>query len=79
VNLRTGFIIVALAMLFGMHSSQFLGRYRQDRAQEDIMAGCLLAVVTYYPSTMPCRMQLAIMWSPSSAEKRSYRRPDLTL
>ena len=50
VNLRTGFIIVALAMLFGMPFFTVFGAL-SDRIgrKKIIMAGCLLAVVTYYP------------------------------
>lgn len=50
VNLRTGFIIVALAMLFGMPFFTLFG-WLSDRIgrKKIIMAGCLLAVVTYYP------------------------------
>jgi MFS family permease len=50
VNLRTGFIIVALAMLFGMPFFTVFGAL-SDRIgrKKIIMAGCILAVVTYYP------------------------------
>jgi MFS family permease len=50
VNLRTGFIIVALAMLFGMPFFTLFGAL-SDRIgrKKIIMAGCLLAVLTYYP------------------------------
>jgi len=50
VNLRTGFIIVALAMLFGMPFFTVFGAL-SDRIgrKKIIMAGCLLAVITYYP------------------------------
>jgi MFS family permease len=50
VNLRTGFIIVALAMLLGMPFFTVFGAL-SDRIgrKKIIMAGCLLAVLTYYP------------------------------
>jgi MFS family permease len=50
VNLRTGFIIVALAMLVGMPFFTVFGAL-SDRIgrKKIIMAGCLLAVLTYYP------------------------------
>ena len=50
VNLRTGFIVVALAMLFGMPFFTVFGAL-SDRIgrKKIILAGCLLAVVTYYP------------------------------
>ena len=50
VNLRTGFIIVALAMLFGMPFFTLFGAL-SDRIgrKKIILAGCLLALVTYYP------------------------------
>lgn len=50
VNLRTSFIIVALAMLFAMPFFTVFGAL-SDRIgrKKIIMAGCLLAVVTYYP------------------------------
>jgi MFS family permease len=50
VNLRTGFIIVALAMLFGMPFFTLFG-WLSDKIgrKKIIMAGCLLAVITYYP------------------------------
>jgi MFS family permease len=50
VNLRTGFIIVALAMLFGMPFFTVFGAL-SDRIgrKKIIMAGCLLAVLSYYP------------------------------
>src|SRR6266478_921744 len=50
VNLRTGFIIVALAMLFGMPFFTVFGALSDMIGRKKIiMAGCLLAVVTYYP------------------------------
>jgi len=50
VNLRTGFIIVALAMLFGMPFFTVFGALSDKIGRKKIiMAGCLLAVVTYYP------------------------------
>ena len=50
VNLRTGFIVVALAMLFGMPFFTLFGAL-SDRIgrKKIILAGCLLALVTYYP------------------------------
>jgi len=50
VNLRTGFIVVAMALLFGMPFFTFFG-WLSDKIgrKKIIMAGCLLAVVTYYP------------------------------
>jgi MFS family permease len=50
VNARTGFIIVALAILFGMPFFTLFGAL-SDRIgrKKIIMAGCLLAVVTYIP------------------------------
>jgi MFS family permease len=50
VHPRTGYIIVALAMLFGMPFFTVFGAL-SDRIgrKKIIMAGCLLAVVTYYP------------------------------
>ena len=50
VNLRTAFIIVALAMLFGMPFFTVFGALSDKIGRKKIiMAGCLLAVVTYYP------------------------------
>src|SRR5215475_45531 len=50
VDLRTGFIIVALAMLFGMPFFTVFGALSDKIGRKKIiMAGCLLAVVTYYP------------------------------
>jgi MFS family permease len=50
VNLRTGFIIVALAMLFGMPFFTVFGALSDKIGRKKIiMAGCLLAVLTYYP------------------------------
>src|SRR5215467_6068499 len=50
VNLRTGFIIVALAMLFGMPFFTVFGLLSDKIGRKKIiMAGCLLAVATYYP------------------------------
>jgi len=50
VNLRTGFIIVALAMLFGMPFFTLFGALSDKIGRKKIiMAGCLLAVITYYP------------------------------
>ena len=50
VNLRTGYIIVAIAMLLAMPFFTVFGAL-SDRIgrKKIIMAGCLLAVVTYYP------------------------------
>src|SRR6201997_2709864 len=50
VNLRTGFIIIAVAMLLGMPFFTVFGAL-SDRIgrKKIIMAGCLLAVLTYYP------------------------------
>ena len=50
VNQKTGFIIVALAILFGMPFFTVFGAL-SDRIgrKKIIMAGCLLAVVTYIP------------------------------
>jgi MFS family permease len=50
VNLRTGFIIVALAMLFGMPFFTVFGALSDKIGRKKIiMAGCLLAVLTYIP------------------------------
>src|SRR5499427_1917286 len=50
VNLRTGFIVVALAMLFGMPFFTVFGALSDKIGRKKIiLAGCLLAVVTYYP------------------------------
>src|SRR5207253_11367197 len=50
VSLRTGFIIVALAMLFGMPFFTVFGALSDKIGRKKIiMAGCLLAVLTYYP------------------------------
>jgi MFS family permease len=50
VNLRTSFIIAALAMLFGMPFFTFFGALSDKIGRKKIiMAGCLLAVATYYP------------------------------
>src|SRR5262245_45942482 len=50
VNLRTGFIIVALAMLLGMPFFTVFGALSDKIGRKKIiMAGCLLAVFTYYP------------------------------
>jgi MFS family permease len=50
VNPRTGYIIVALAMLVGMPFFTFFG-WLSDKIgrKKIIMAGCLLAVITYVP------------------------------
>ena len=50
VNLRTGYIIVAIAMLLGMPFFTVFGAL-SDRIgrKKIILAGCLLAVCTYYP------------------------------
>lgn len=50
VNARTGFIIVAIAMLIGMPFFTVFGALSDKIGRKKIiMAGCLLAVVTYYP------------------------------
>ena len=50
VNLRTGFIIVAVAMLIGMPFFTVFGALSDKIGRKKIiMAGCLLAVITYYP------------------------------
>src|SRR5215468_7955811 len=50
VNLRTSFVIVALAMLFGMPFFTVFGALSDKIGRKKIiLAGCLLAVVTYYP------------------------------
>ena len=50
VNLRTGFIIVAAAMLFGMPFFTVFGALSDKIGRKKIiLAGCLLAVATYYP------------------------------
>jgi len=50
VNVRTGFIIVAMAMLFGMPFFTVFGALSDKIGRKKIiMAGCLLAVLTYYP------------------------------
>jgi MFS family permease len=50
VNPRTGYIIVAIAMLIGMPFFTLFG-WLSDKIgrKKIIMAGCLLAFVTYYP------------------------------
>jgi MFS family permease len=50
VNLRTGFIIVAVAMLLGMPFFTVFGALSDKIGRKKIiLAGCLLAVLTYYP------------------------------
>ncbi len=50
VNLRTGFIIVAVAMLCGMPFFTVFGALSDKIGRKKIiLAGCLLAVLTYYP------------------------------
>ena len=50
VNLRTGFIIVALALLFAMPFFTVFGALSDKIGRKKIiMAGCLLALATYYP------------------------------
>jgi MFS family permease len=50
VNLRTSFIIVAIAMLLGMPFFTVFGALSDKIGRKKIiMAGCLLAVLTYYP------------------------------
>src|SRR5215813_12511087 len=50
VNLRTGFIVVAVAMLFGMPFFTVFGALSDKIGRKKIiLAGCFLAVVTYYP------------------------------
>jgi len=50
VNLRTGYIIVAIAMLLGMPFFTVFGALSDKIGRKKIiMAGCLLAVITYYP------------------------------
>ena len=50
VNVRTGFIIVAIAMLLGMPFFTVFGALSDKIGRKKIiLAGCLLAVVTYYP------------------------------
>src|SRR5262252_3218985 len=50
VNLRTGFIVVALAMLFAMPFFTVFGSLSDKIGRKKIiLAGCLLAVTTYYP------------------------------
>src|SRR5215813_1346705 len=50
VNLRTGYIIVAVAMLFAMPFFTVFGALSDKIGRKKIiMAGCLLAVITYYP------------------------------
>ncbi len=50
VNLRTGFIIVAIAMLIGMPFFTVFGALSDKIGRKKIiLAGCLLAVLTYYP------------------------------
>jgi MFS family permease len=50
VNLRTSFIIVAVAMLLGMPFFTVFGALSDKIGRKKIiMAGCLLAVLTYYP------------------------------
>src|SRR5215467_5731686 len=50
VNLRTGFIVVAVALLLAMPFFTVFGALSDKIGRKKIiMAGCLLAVVTYYP------------------------------
>jgi len=50
VNLRTGFIIVAIAMLCGMPFFTVFGALSDKIGRKKIIiAGCLLAVITYIP------------------------------
>src|SRR5215471_13453993 len=50
VNLRTGYIVVALAMLFGMPFFTVFGALSDKIGRKKIiLAGCLVAVLTYYP------------------------------
>ncbi|HET8890575.1 MAG TPA: MFS transporter [Candidatus Angelobacter sp.] len=50
VNPRTGYIIVAIAMLIGMPFFTLFGALSDKIGRKKIiMAGCLLAFVTYYP------------------------------
>src|SRR5215469_15055014 len=50
VNARTGFIIVAIDMLIGMPFFTVFGALSDKIGRKKIiMAGCLLAVITYYP------------------------------
>src|SRR5499433_410984 len=50
VSLRTGFIVVAVAMLFGMPFFTVFGALSDKIGRKKIiLAGCLLAVTTYYP------------------------------
>ncbi|MBZ5507814.1 MAG: MFS transporter [Acidobacteriia bacterium] len=50
VNLRTSFIIVAIAMLLGMPFFTVFGALSDKIGRKKIiMAGCLLAFLTYYP------------------------------
>ncbi len=50
VNLRTGFIIVAIAMLIGMPFFTVFGALSDKIGRKKIiLAGCLLAVLSYYP------------------------------
>jgi MFS family permease len=50
VNTRTGFIIVALAMLLAMPFFTVFGTLSDKIGRKMIiLAGCLLAVITYYP------------------------------
>src|SRR5215470_6808236 len=50
VNLRTGYIIVAIAMLLGMPFFTVFGALSDKIGRKKIiMAGCLIAVLSYYP------------------------------
>jgi MFS family permease len=50
VNLRTSFIIVAIAMLLGMPFFTVFGALSDKIGRKKIiMAGCLVALITYYP------------------------------
>src|SRR5215831_11571766 len=50
VNLRTGFIVVALALLLAMPFFTLFGALSDKIGRKKIiLAGCLLAVLTYYP------------------------------
>src|SRR6267154_2536621 len=65
VNVRTASIIVAVALLIAMPFFTLFGSLSDKIGRKWLMmAACLLAVVTYLPSTTPCSRPPATMSSP---------------